>query len=82
MRCGAGMKRGSIVLLGTDNPDLLPTFRSAGSYRPTFLRIYLRHLLTAGWPVPAGALESPYRRYSGDSLELGKGEILVVQPGN
>lgn len=79
IRYGAGMKRGSIVLLGTDSPDILPTFRLACTYRPTFLRIYLRHLSAAGWPLPAESLDANYRRYNGDFLELGKGEILVRQ---
>ena len=77
IRYGAGMSRGSIILLGTDAPDMLPTFRLACTYRPTFVRIYLRHLASAGWPVPPGCLESAYRRFSGDFLELGKGEILT-----
>jgi formylmethanofuran dehydrogenase subunit C len=79
IRYGAGMKRGSIVLLGADSPEMLPTFRPACTYRPMFLRIYLRHLQASGWPVPADCLESSYRRFSGDFLELGKGEILVRQ---
>jgi formylmethanofuran dehydrogenase subunit C len=79
IRFGAGMKRGSIVLLGADSPEMLPTFRPACTYRPTFLRIYLRHLQAAGWPMPPGCLDSSYRRFSGDFLELGKGEILVRQ---
>ncbi len=76
-RYGAGMSRGSIVLLGADSPDMLPTFRFACTYRPTFLSIYLRHLSAARWPVPPGSLESAYRRFLGDFLELGKGEILT-----
>src|SRR5690606_39552893 len=81
IRYGAGMKRGSIVLLGADSPEMLPTFRLACTYRPTFLRIYLRPLQAAGWPLPSDCLESAHRRFSGDFLELGgKGEILVRQP--
>ena len=78
IRHGAGMKRGTIVFLDAATPpDVLPTFRPAGTCRPTFLRLYLKPLAPHGWPVPAGALEADYRRYNGDFLELGKGELLV-----
>ena len=78
IRLGAGMRRGTIGLLGTaPPPDMLPTFQLACMYQPVFLRVYLRHLASLGFPVPAECFESSYRRYSGDFLELGKGEILV-----
>ena len=78
IRHGAGMKRGTIVFLDpATSPDVLPTFRAAGGCRPTFLRLYLKHLAGRGWPVPEGSLEAAYRRYNGDFLELGKGELLV-----
>lgn len=79
IRNGAGMKRGTIALLGpaSDSIELLPTFRYASTYRPTFLTLYLRHLADSGFAVPDGAAGSEYLRYCGDFLELGKGEILV-----
>ena len=77
IRYGPGMRRGSIVLLGTDSPDLLPTFRYSGTYQPTILRVLFRHLSQAGWAVPDGAAEALYHRHHGDFLELGKGEILL-----
>ena len=78
IRHGAGMKRGTIVFLDPATPpDVLPTFRAAGNCRPTFLRLYLKHLAECGWPVPEGSLEANYRRYNGDFLELGKGELLI-----
>lgn len=79
IRYGAGMKRGSIILLGADVPELLPTFRYSGTYEPTILRVLLGHLSDRGWSIPDGALEASYRRYHGDFLELGKGEILTVE---
>ena len=76
IRCGAGMKRGTVGLLGTSNPDILPTFKYACTYQPTFLRVYLKYLTNLGFPVPADALNANYKRYCGDMLELGKGELL------
>ena len=78
IRHGAGMKRGTIAFLAPETAvDMLPTFRAAGLCRPTFLRLYLRHLADLGWPVPDGSLDAAFQRYNGDFLELGKGEILV-----
>lgn len=78
IRHGAGMKRGSIILLsGQSAPEMLPTFRDSGLCQPTFLRIYLRHLASLDWPLPADSLDTLFRRYCGDFLETGKGEILV-----
>lgn len=75
-RAGAGMKRGSIISF---KPlDLPPTFRYAGDFRPEFLRLLLRTLRRAyGFDVDDRYLGGLYRRYSGDFLELGRGEIWV-----
>lgn len=77
---GAGMRRGSIVLLGGDDPDggLLPTFHPSGTFRPPVLTIYLRHLRDLGFAVPEAAFAAGVRRYNGDLVEGGRGEILVV----
>lgn len=78
IRPGAGMRRGTIALFARDHPpDLLPTFKFACRYRPVFLRVYLAHLKSRGFPVSDGCEEAIYQRYCGDFLELGKGEILV-----
>jgi formylmethanofuran dehydrogenase subunit C len=77
IRPGAGMRRGTIVLAGHDSPELLPTFRASGVWEPTFLRIYLKQLLERGFPLPEESLHVRYRRYCGDLLELGKGEVLL-----
>jgi len=78
IRHGAGMKRGTIAFLDPQSvPDVLPTFRDTGNCRPTFLRVFLKHLAERGWPVPEGSLDALYHRYNGDFLELGKGELLV-----
>jgi formylmethanofuran dehydrogenase subunit C len=75
IRTGAGMKRGTIVLFGSP-PQLLPTFRYDCDYRPPFLRLYLKQLKAWGFSVPDAFREGLYRRYSGDLVALGKGEVL------
>ena len=78
IRPGAGMRRGTIGLFSAANPpDMLPTFRHACTFRPVFLRIYLRELARQGFPVPEACFGAKYHRFLGDFLELGKGEILI-----
>ena len=81
VRPGAGMKRGTLVCAGAA-PVLLPTFRLDCEYRPVFLRIYLRQLRQWGFPIADELLDSTWRRYSGDLVGLGKGEVLVRCSGN
>ncbi|MBI2191065.1 MAG: formylmethanofuran dehydrogenase subunit C [Planctomycetes bacterium] len=85
VRAGAGMRRGSLIFFGETPGDsqrqveLLPTFSYDCTYRPPFVSLYLKKLQSwkLSLPVPAG--EGRYRRYSGDLVESGKGEILVWQ---
>ena len=79
IRPGAGMRRGTIGLFDSELRPMLPTFRFACTCRPEFLRIYLLHLRRLGFAVPDECLSAVYRRYNGDFLELGKGEILIRQ---
>ncbi len=76
-RSGAGMKRGSIVSM--HDAPVLPTFTYACRYSPTFLRLYLLHLARAGLPIDDAQLDGFYRRWSGDSIELNRGEILLLE---
>ena len=77
---GAGMRRGTIGLFGEINePELLPTFQYSCVYKPTWLSFFLRELRSSGFPVSEDCFASDYRRYCGDFLALGKGEILVRQ---
>ncbi len=76
-RAGLGMKRGTLVVHGSVR--LLPTFRYACTYVPSFLALYLGRL---GPRYGLRRTEAPprlgaYHRYTGDYAELGKGEILV-----
>ena len=74
---GAAMRRGTIVAMS--QVTLLPTFAFACSYRPPFLRLYLRHLRALGLPLTDEQIEGRYARFSGDALELRRGEILILE---
>lgn len=77
---GAGMRRGTIGLFGESaEPELLSTFQYACVYQPTWLSFFLRELRGTGFPVSDELFECEYRRYCGDFLAFGKGEILVRQ---
>jgi formylmethanofuran dehydrogenase subunit C len=71
------MRRGTIVAMS--RVTLLPTFAFACSYRPPFLRLYLRHLRALGLPLTDEQIEGRYARWSGDGLELRRGEILILE---
>jgi formylmethanofuran dehydrogenase subunit C len=76
---GAAMRRGTIVAMS--QVPLLPTFAYACSYRPPFLRLYLSHLRELGLPLTEEQIEGRYARWSGDGLELRRGEILIYEGG-
>jgi formylmethanofuran dehydrogenase subunit C len=76
-RPGAAMRRGTIVAMS--RVTLLPTFGFACSYRPPFLRLYLRHLRALGLPLTDEQIEGRYARWCGDGLELRRGEILMLE---
>ena len=76
IRSGAGMKRGTIVAM--KRTEILPTFSYASRYRPDFLRLYLKRLRDFGLPVTDAQIAGAYHRWSGDSVELNRGEILVL----
>jgi formylmethanofuran dehydrogenase subunit C len=74
---GAGMRRASIVAMTAATP--LPTYARACTYHPPFLRLCLRRLRELGLPVTDDQIEGRYTRWSGDGLELGRGEILILE---
>jgi len=74
---GAGMRRASIVAMTA--ATLLPTYAKACAYRPLFVRMLLRRLREVGLPVTDAQIEGRYTRWSGDVLELGRGEILILE---
>lgn len=75
---GAGMRRASIVAMTATT--LLPTYAQACTYHPPFLRLLLGRLRTLGLPVTDEQTEGRYTRWSGDGVELNRGEILILEP--
>ena len=78
-RAGAGMRRGTIVTMAPATP--LATFVFSCIYRPPFLGLYLRRLCALGMAVSDEQLGGRYARWSGDGLELRRGEILILEAG-
>jgi formylmethanofuran dehydrogenase subunit C len=69
-------KRGSLVALG--GIDIPQTYRYACEYRPPHIRITLLYLARRyGVAVDSRQVGGRYRRYCGDLVAPGKGEILV-----
>src|SRR5262249_43734924 len=78
LRTGAWMVRGTIISL---RPlEFLPTFTHACTYKPTFLRLYAKHLQMLEVAIPREGRDGMYERYTGDTSVPGKGEILVWKP--
>ncbi len=77
IRTGAGMRRGTIASL--EDAPMLPSFEYACTYRPLFLRFYLRKLQENGFKrkIQEKHLNGIYKRYSGDGIELNRGEVLL-----
>jgi formylmethanofuran dehydrogenase subunit C len=76
-RAGAGMRRGTIVTMAPAAP--LATFVFSCTYRPPFLRLYLRRLRALGLAVSDEQLDGRYARWCGDGLVLRRGEILIFE---
>jgi formylmethanofuran dehydrogenase subunit C len=74
-RPGAGMVRGTII--STNTAELLPTFTYGTTYKPTVIKTILIYLRKLGLPMENEHINGKYQRWSGDSLELNKGEILL-----
>jgi len=77
---GQGMKRGTLALFGTEGQadfELSTTFEPSGTFRPHVLNLYLNQLRGLGFLVPPSAFVGTIRRYNGDRLEAGRGEIWL-----
>lgn len=75
-RTGAGLKRGTLLTFA-DHVSLPPTFKEEAELEPVFLAMYLTYLRQAGFAVPTLQDRPCYRRFRGDRLALGKGEVLL-----
>jgi formylmethanofuran dehydrogenase subunit C len=75
---GLAMRRATIVAPPPVTPP--PTYALACAYRPPYLSICLRRLRALGLPVGEEWLAARYERWSGDRLDLGRAEILVLEP--
>ena len=74
-RPGAGMVRGTII--SAHIVELLPTFSYNTTYQPTVLKNILIYLRKLGFSLNDEHIHGNYQRWSGDSIELNKGEILL-----
>ena len=76
IRTGAGMKRGTIISL--NEIKLLPGFTYDCEYSPSFFSLLFRNLKDKGFlNMQSKYINGNYRRYSGDAVELNKGEIFI-----
>jgi formylmethanofuran dehydrogenase subunit C len=74
---GAGMKRGTILLL-VEQPEVGPGFRFSCEYRPAILGLMLAHLRTLGYGPAANSTPRTVQCYRGDVIHGGQGELLVA----
>jgi formylmethanofuran dehydrogenase subunit C len=72
---GLGMKRGSII--SSKANGLLPGFLPAGKADEEWLRICFSEVRKMGMNLPTKWLNTIPMRFTGDHLEMGKGEILI-----
>lgn len=77
IRAGAGMQRGTIIL--SREHTLLPTFYYSCSYHPSFWGLLYQELKRKGFPLADFRQGAAFKRYCGDGLTGGKGEILTCQ---
>ncbi len=76
VRPAAGMRRGTLALLHSTCPPVLPTFRCAAVLQPTAFRLILKRLEQLDFPFDAALYEQPLEIFRGDMVVGGKGEIL------
>lgn len=76
IRNGAGMVRGTIISM--HDTHMLPTFTYACTYHPVYIRMYLTYIKSLGLPVDESHITSNYKRWTGDAIELNRGEILLI----
>jgi formylmethanofuran dehydrogenase subunit C len=77
IRPAAGMRRGTVGLLGSNPPALLMTFRKNCVCKPPVLRLMLGYLQSLGFAIPGECWDADYGVYSGDLVTVGRGEIFI-----
>ena len=78
VRTGAWMNRGTII--SCQPTEVMPTFAYSGTYNPTFVNIYAKHLSQFGVNLPYQVSDGSYQRFAGDTGVSGKGELLIWNP--
>ena len=78
---GAGMKRGMIAVAGTRAPELLPTFNQGGRYRVPILSMLADWLKQQEFNHDVSSLKSEFQEFNGDTLNGGRGELLIRADG-
>jgi formylmethanofuran dehydrogenase subunit C len=71
------MKRGSLIALAGSANGLLPSFQQDCTYRSPVIPLLAAELEKFGCDQLSNFANSPFHLYSGDSVELSRGEILI-----
>ncbi|QDT75422.1 formylmethanofuran dehydrogenase subunit C [Lacipirellula limnantheis] len=77
---GMGMRRGTIGVFGSPPPTLLPTFQSGYHGPLPMLRMLQPQLASESFaPEQLSQLATAVELFHGDTLQLGRGEVLLAQ---
>lgn len=77
---GMAMRRGTIGVFGSPHPTLLPTFKSGYHGPLPMLRMIETQLASESFaPENLSQLAAPVELSHGDTLQLGRGEVLLAQ---
>jgi formylmethanofuran dehydrogenase subunit C len=76
---GAALKRGTLI--GFKPATLLSSYKYSCTYTASYVDLLLRHIASLGVEIPAPYRGGRFRRYCGDMVALGKGEILLWDEG-
>ncbi|MBL9161125.1 MAG: formylmethanofuran dehydrogenase subunit C [Planctomycetaceae bacterium] len=77
---GMGMRRGTIGVFGSPRPTLLPTFQSGYHGPLPMLRMLQSQLASESFaPEQLSQLATAVELFHGDTLQLGRGEVLLAQ---
>lgn len=80
LHVGMGMRRGTIGVFGTPRPTLLPTFKSGYRGPLSVLRMLEAQLAAERFaPEKISQLAAAVELFHGDTLQLGRGELLLAQ---